>query len=146
MQVDKKDIENLLSLWKNILRLKDWDINIKIVEEKWRKYGDIKIDLDDKKAILMINQNPKCTNLEELIVHELLHIKLYPMDQMIEELIDIIYGSDPNNIKRQMPYGQFMTILESTAEDLTKGYLKAAGSKTQLSFGRIKNQVDDEIN
>lgn len=146
MQVNKNDIEKHLNVWQKTLRLCDWDINIKIVEEKWRKSGDIKIDLDDKKAILMINQNPKCTNLEELVIHELLHLKLYPMDQMIEELIDTIYGSDSDDIKRQMPYGQFMTTLESTVEDLTKGYLKAAGITTPLSFGRIKNQVDDEIN
>lgn len=35
--------------------------------------------------------------------------------------------------------------LESTVEDLTKGYLSAAKSKKSLSFGRLKSAVDKEL-
>ena len=54
----------------------DWDIKLEFVEDKtWRKTGDFKIDCDDKKAILLLNiGNPKQENLEEVIVHELMHI------------------------------------------------------------------------
>ncbi len=76
MNINKKDIEQYLIKWQDILRLRDWDISLKIVKTKWRKSGDVQIDLDDKKAILLINQTPKSTNLEELVVKELLHIKI----------------------------------------------------------------------
>ena len=145
MNINKKDIEQYLIKWQDILRLRDWDISLKIVKTKWRKSGDVKIDLDDKKAILLINQTPKSTNLEELVVHELLHIKLYNMDQMLEELLTNVFGEDENDSKREFAYGRFMLLLETTIEDLTKGYLAAIGNKEPLSFGRLQEDIDEEI-
>ena len=145
MIVNKKTIEKHLNKWQDILRLRDWDIIVKVVKIKWRKSGDIKIDLEDRKAVLLVNHRPKCTNLEELVVHELLHLKLYVMDQMIEDLLSIIYGGKEDGPKREFADTQFMTALESTVEDLTKGFLSAAGSQKSLTFGRLMTPVDAEI-
>jgi hypothetical protein len=147
IKVSEKEIEGYLRKWQSILRLRDWDILMRIIKTNWRKSGDIKIDLDDKKAVLLINHFPKCERLEELeelVVHELLHVKLYGMDQMIEELLSSVYGKkeDP---KREFAYTQFMILLESTVEDLTKGYLAMAESQNALSFGRLKKSIDEEI-
>jgi hypothetical protein len=146
MSVDKRTIEKHLEKWQNILRLRDWDIAIKVVETKWRKSGDIKVDLEDKKAVLLINKNPiTCENVEELVVHELLHLKLCGMDQMIECLMSAVYGDNQADSKREFAYTQFMVLLESTVEDLTKGYLTAIGRKENLSFGRLQEQINDEL-
>jgi len=126
MKVIKKDVEKYLSRWQNRLQLRDWDITVKIIRTRWRKSGDIKVDLENKKATLLINYNPKCLNLEEIVVHELLHIKLYGLDQMIEDLISILYGKRKTK-KRQFAWNQFMSMLEITVEDLTKGYLSSKG-------------------
>jgi hypothetical protein len=126
MKVDKKNVEKYLSKWQNKFQLQDWDISIKIIRTHWRKSGDIKVDLENKKATLFINHKPKCLNLEEIVVHELLHIKLYGLDQMIEDLISILYGKR-NTKKRQFAWNQFMSLLETTVEDLTKGYLNHGG-------------------
>ena len=66
-----------------------WDVRLELVEDPaWRKTGDFKIDCDDKKAILMLNVvNPTQENMEEVIIHELMHIKMYPLDQVTESLI-----------------------------------------------------------
>jgi len=145
MSVNKEKIEQYLNKWQEILRLRDWDVSIKIVKSKWRKSGDIKIDLDDKKAVLLVNYSPKCTNLEELMIHELLHLKLYGMDQMIENLLSIVFGKKEDDSKREFAYTQFMMLLESTVEDLTKGYLTAIKSQKSLSFGRLQKAIDEEI-
>lgn len=91
-----------------------WDIKLETVTDpSWRKTGDIKIDPDDRKAILLLNTiNPKQENLEEVIVHELLHIKLYPLDQVCYSLIT------------------------SNFEELTKCFLLAFGENKQFSYGR----------
>jgi len=143
--VNKGEIENLLRKWQDILRLRDWDIKLQIVEKEWRKSGDVKIDLDDKKAVMLINRHPRSENFEELVVHELLHVKLYRMDMMIEELMNLLYGADDEDPKKSFAYTQYMLTLESTVEDLAKGYLAAEGKDVKLSFGRLKKQVDEEI-
>ena len=147
IEVSEEEIRQHLTKWQDVLRLRDWDIMVRIVKTKWRKSGDIKIDLDDKKAVLLINHNPKCEKreeLEELVVHELLHVKLYGMDQMIDELLSLVYGKK-DNPKREFAQTQFMTLLESTTEDLTKGYLEVAKSQNALSFGRLSRSIEEEL-
>ena len=88
--------------WLEILRLKNnWDI---LLEERddpaFKKTGDFKIDPDDKKAVLILNKNnPYNENIEEVIIHELMHLKLYPLDQLTESLIDNTYDKDTNEYK-----------------------------------------------
>ena len=82
--------------------------------------------------------------MEELVIHELLHLKLYGMDQMIEELLLAVYGEKEKDSKKEFAETQFMKLLESTVEDLTKGYLTASKSQKLLSFGRLKTQIDEE--
>ena len=146
MNVDEKEIIRYLNEWQSILRLRDWDIVVRIVKTAWRKSGDVKIDLEDKKAVLLINQKPKtCENIEELVIHELLHLKLYSMDQMIENLLTAVFGGKEVDPKREFAYTQFMVLLESTVEDLTKGYLTAAGNQKALSFSRLRGEVYKEL-
>lgn len=142
---DHKELQALLEKWQHILRLRDWDIKLELVTKEWRKTGDVKIDQHDKKAILLINNcNPKQTNIEHLIIHELLHIKLFGMDQMIEKLLHCVYGNDGNDPKFSFAYDQFMELLEQTTEDLAKGYKDLGAIDQSTSFGRIQKQADDE--
>lgn len=137
--MSKNKAVHYLKKWQNILRLSDWDIRVQLVKRKWRKSGDIRVDLDDKKAILLINQKPICENIEELVVHELVHIKLYAMDQMLDDLLSALYGRRKSK-KKEFAYAQFMTLLESTVEDLTKALLTASRSRKPLSFGRLRRR------
>lgn len=139
MKVSERAVTRYLEKWQPILRLNDWDIRVQIVRKEWRKSGDVKADLDDKKAILLINQKPICENMEELVVHELVHIKVYAMDQMLDDCLSALYGTRKSR-RKEFAYGQFMTLLESTVEDLTKALLTAARSRKPLSFGRLKKK------
>ena len=128
-----------------------WDVKLEFVEDpSWRKTGDFKIDCDDRKAILMLNAvNPKQEVLEEVIIHELMHIKMYPLDQVTESLITSCFeeGSAASNFA----YQQFFTTLEQTVEELTKCFLFEFGENKELSFGRCKrtksfNDLYDGLN
>lgn len=146
MGFDENLIEKYLRKWQERLRLKDWDIKLQLINQEWNKTGDIKIDMTDKKAIVMINNyNPKENNLEPVIIHELLHLKLWGMDQMIEQLMYLVYGKDENDPKFDFAYTQFMNILESTVEDLSKSFLTLDGEDKKISFERVQKQVDDEL-
>ena len=81
--MDKRALTALFEKYIKKLRITPaWDIKLEFVEDPtWRKTGDFKIDCDDRKAILLLNAaNPKQENLEEVIVHELMHIKMYPLE------------------------------------------------------------------
>ncbi|MEL7648788.1 MAG: hypothetical protein AAGU76_11885 [Sedimentibacter sp.] len=146
MKFDEESVETYLRKWQDILRLRDWDIKYEMIATEWRKTGDIKIDVADRKAILMINNyNPKQTNLEALVIHELLHLKLWGMDQMTEQLIYSVFGQDENDPKFDFAYNQFMNTLESTVEDLSKSFLILGGENKGISFGRVEQQVIDEL-
>ncbi|MGU9064553.1 hypothetical protein ACV3WU_14050 [Clostridium perfringens] len=146
MGFDENLIEKYLRKWQERLRLKDWDIKLQLINQEWNKTCDIKIDMTDKKAIVMINNyNPKENNLEPVIIHELLHLKLWGMDQMIEQLIYLVFGKDENDPKFDFAYTQFMNTLESTVEDLSKSFLTLDGEDKKISFERVQKQVDDEL-
>ena len=133
--------------WCKKLRLTpNWDIRLEWVEdENWRKTGDVKIDCDDKKAVLMLNAaNPKQENLEEVIVHELMHLKLYPLDQFTESMI--VSTFEENTPAQNLAYIGFFTTLEQTVEELTKCFLLEFGENRELSFGRCRGmQSFDEL-
>ena len=137
--MNKIEIQVLFDKWVKKLRLvPDWDIRLEWVEDPaWRKTGDFKIDCDDKKAIILLNAvNPKQENMEEVLVHELMHLKLYPLDQLTEALIQSNFqeGSSGYNLA----YQGFFKTLEQTVEELTKCYLLEFGENKELSFGRCR--------
>lgn len=118
------DVNVCFEKWLNILRIKNqWDVKLEMISDpEFKKTGDFKIDCDDRKAILLLNErNPRQENFEEVIVHELLHLKLYPLDQITEGLIYSNYEEGSKAF--DFAYAQFMTSLEITVEELTKCFL-----------------------
>lgn len=117
-----------------------WDVKLELVDDpEWRKTGDFKIDCDDRKAILLLNaRNPKQENMEEVILHELMHLKMYPLDQVTESLIVNTFEED--SPARNFASQQFFTALEQTVEELAKCFLLEFGEDKTFSFGRCNQQ------
>ena len=145
--MNREQIQALFDNWCRKLRIvPSWDIRLEFVEDPvWPKTGDFKIDCDDKKAELMLNAaNPKQENIEEVIVHELLHLKLYPLDQVTESLI--VSHFEEGTPAWNFAYQQFFNALEQTVEELTKCYLLEFGEDKEFSFGRCKGMKSyDEL-
>ena len=117
-----------------------WDVKLELVDDPtWAKTGDFRIDCDDRKAVLLLNvNNPKQENMEEVIIHELMHIKFYPLDQVTESLIRNY--TEEGTKARDFAYEQFFTSLEQTVEELTKCFLLEFGEDRELSYGRCKKK------
>ena len=145
--MDKAAIEALFHKWCKRLRLvPTWDIRLQFVDDPdWQKTGDFKVDCDDRKAILMLNAvNPKQENLEEVIVHELMHLKMYPLDQVTESLISSHF--EEGTPAWDFAYRQFFGALEPTVEELAKCFLLEFGENKELSYGRCKGMKSyDEL-
>ena len=138
---DRAKVQERFDYWAGKLRLTPgWDIKLELVDDPtWRKTGDFKVDCDDKKAVLMLNAaNPKQENLEEVIVHELMHLKLYPLDQVTESLI--LTQLEEGTPAQSFAYRQFFHTQECTVEELAKCWLLEFGEDKELSFGRCKLQ------
>ena len=134
-------LEELFDKWCKKLRISpQWDVKLELVQDpEWRKTGDFKIDPTDRKAILMLNVvNPKQENMEEVIVHELMHIKLYPLDQVCESLITSNFEEGSKGY--DFAYTQFFENLEVTVEELTKCFLTEFGENRDFSYGRCRGQ------
>lgn len=84
--------------------------------------------------MLLNAANPRQENLEEDIVHELMHLKLYPLDQVTEALI--VSQFEEGTPAQSFAYRQFFESLEITVEELTKCFLLEFGEDKELSFGR----------
>ena len=138
--MDKEALSALFEKYVRKLRITPaWDVKLEFVEDPaWRKSGDFKIDCDDRKAILLLNTaNPKQENPEEVIVHELMHIKLYPLDQVTESLIASSF--EKGSAASDFAYRQFFVALEQTVEELTKCFLLEFGENRELSYGRCES-------
>ncbi len=137
--MDRKEITALFDKYIKKLRITpSWDIRLELIDDPaWPKTGDFRIDCDDRKAILLLNvTNPTQENLEEVIVHELMHIKMYPLDQVTESLITNCF--EEGSAAGSFAYQQFFTALEQTVEELTKCFLLEFGDNKELSYGRCR--------
>ena len=141
--MDKENLQRLFDKYCKKLRITPgWDVQLQFVEDpEWRKtgVGDFKIDCTDHKAILLLNAaNPKQENLEEVIVHELMHIKMYPLDQVTESLITSHF--EEGTPAWDFAYRQFFTALEITVEELAKCFLLEFGEDRAVSYGRCARE------
>ena len=137
--MDKTHLEAVFRKYCQKLRITPpWDVKLEFVDDPaWTKTGDFKIDCDDRKAILMLNAaNPAQENIEEVIVHELMHIKMYPLDQVTESLITNCF--EEGSVASNFAYQQFFTALEQTVEELAKCFLYEFGEDKELSYGRCR--------
>ncbi len=83
------ELNNLLEKWKKNFQLDGWKIKLEVTEFKrkdFKQSGDIKIDLKNKKATLLITNKP-FRNEESTIIHELLHLLLWEYDTFSEKII-----------------------------------------------------------
>ena len=150
--MDREQVAALFEKYCRKLRITPaWDVRLELVEDpEWQKTGDFRIDCDDRKAVLMLNaNNPKQENVEEVIIHELMHIKMYPLDQVTESLILSTFPEE--SPAQDFAYRQFYTALEQTVEELAKCFLLEFGEDRGLSYGRCHgmksfNELYDGLN
>ncbi len=118
-----------------LLRLSDWDLSLQVKGSDCHRSGDMQIRPEYASAKVLVREQLTDVSLDAVIVHELVHVKLYALDQMIEELVDLVYDEDDEDPRRRFVYGQFMMVLERTTDDLTRALLKAEGTSDSVEGG-----------
>lgn len=143
--MSEESVEHVLQKWRGALGLRDWDIRVEVARKEWLKSGDIRIDAPNKLAVLMVNETVAPEFLDEVVVHELVHLKLNDLDRTIEDLLDSLYGDDEEDPRRKFAYAQFMDRLESTTQDFTKALLALAGNREIMLTPSLRQAVEREL-
>jgi hypothetical protein len=111
-----KELNGLLKKWQRKLLLDKWKLSLKLVDFERKDYkqsGDIKVDLENKSAVVLLTKNP-FLNEEEVLVHELAHLILWDLDIFCEKII--LEKNKP--LKGQ--HGKYIDKLEKTVEHLAQ--------------------------
>jgi len=122
----KEQIKKLANVsiekWKNRLGFSRWKINVKIVvfnrADGFPQQGDFCVDYSKRKATILIGATLK-SSIEEIIVHELIHIMLWLIDQ---KMVSVIKRMPKNEQKRAED--DFLGRLEKVVDCLTKSFLR----------------------
>ncbi len=139
---NKQEIEKDFKRIIKKMNLCEWNIKLTFVEEDWKNTGNIKIDMDDKTAIVYLNIfNPKNDNYEQVLIHELCHLKVWKLDQYCESLLDATFV-DKNSKEYKFGYNMFMYNLEATVEELTQTYLPLIAKNKTKSFVRCDKRMN----
>jgi hypothetical protein len=113
-------LNKIMKKWVKRLELNDWNIKLKITEFKrkdFRQSGDIKVDMKNKKAALLMTNSP-FKNEEEVIIHELIHLLLWKYDIFVEKTILQNCG------KFKGDHMKYMNNLEETVKKFTDIFSK----------------------
>ena len=121
------ELESLVQRWQALLGLSDWVIRLELVKFK-RPFqsGDIKVDPVHKTALLLLSDTP-FRNKEETIVHELVHVVLWPLDMAAMDLVEAV-GPD-GSPAREFARSAVFRALEPVAEQLAAALLRAQGHR-----------------
>ena len=138
----ENEIRRLLNIWCRRLRITPlWDVRLDLMDDpSYRKTGDIKIDCEAHKAIVILNQSGAgAGNMEAVLVHELFHLKMYPLDQVTENLIETAFPDE--GPARDFAYTEFFTALEQTVEEMARCFMEERGENKEAGFGRCERKA-----
>ncbi len=139
--MDKEFLKKRFNYFVKKMELTHWNLSLEFVEKDWKNTGNVKVDMDNKTAIVFLNVfNPKCENLEEVMIHELCHIKMWKVDLFCESLLDSTF-EDKNSKEYKFGYNQFMSALEQTTQEFAKTYTKLLAKNRNLSLNRCSERM-----
>lgn len=140
--IDKNFLQKQFDYFVKKMEMTQWNLKLEFVEHDWKNTGNVKVDMDNKTAVVYLNIfNPKCENLEEVMIHELCHVKLWKLDLYCESLLDSTF-SDKQSKEYRFGYNQFMSALEQTTQEIAKTWTKLLAKNKNLSCNRCKERMD----
>ena len=139
--LDKEFLQSQFKYFVEETEMTHWNLKLEFVEHDWKNTGNVKVDMDNKTAIVYLNVfNPKCENLEEVMIHELCHIKLWKLDLYCESLLDVTFDNKESK-EYKFGYNQFMSALEQTTQEIAKTYTKMLAQNKILSYNRCAERM-----
>lgn len=119
----KKLAKKYIKKWGKRLGFSEWKIGAEITifkrADHFPQDGDIIIDYPKKKATVLIGVNLKAP-IEEVVVHELVHLMLWPLDQNAMSVIKVAKWANRKRTEKK-----FLGKLEKVVDRITRSFLQA---------------------
>jgi len=139
----RERLEALVKDWQRLLDLEHWTIRLELIRfNRPFQSGDIKVDPVHKTALLLLSQTP-FRDEEETIVHELVHVVLWPLDTAAMDLVEVVGPVD--SPAREFAQSTVFRVLEPVTEQLTRALLKARGHQGQPVWQVLENEAADRV-
>ncbi len=118
----RKSASESIKKWKNRLGFSEWKIDVKIVTfnraDGYPQQGDFRTSHSKNKATILVGIVLK-SSVEEIVVHELVHLMLWPIDQKTIAIIKKLPRA-----KQKKAEGDFLGKLEKVVAQITKSFLR----------------------
>ncbi len=124
MQKDSilKSAQHSIKKWKKHLGFVGWKIDAKITTfnraDGYPQQGDFRMNFSKKRATILLGTNLRWS-VEEIVLHELVHIMVWPIDQQAISAIRKL----PRQ-KQAKAEDKFLGELEAVVDQITKSFLR----------------------
>ena len=127
MKTVEEVIDLTLQRWTKYLQLRDWGITVSVVDKKKMKKtvgvevrGCVLYEIYEKSANIFILDSVGLTEIEEILVHELLHLCFYHEARFFNTISEYV-GDDA---VQELLSNQHKDIIERMLHQLTSALLK----------------------
>lgn len=140
--IGKEALERLVQRWQPVLGLQEWTIRVELVDfaREWQS-GDVKVDDVSKTALVLMSRRP-FRNEEQVLLHELLHVVLWPLDRAT---MDLAEAAPEGSRERELGENLVFRALEPATEQLTVALLKAAGKTVEPAWWALEREAEERL-
>ncbi len=142
--VGQATLEGWLQKWQTLLGLRDWKIGVELVDFlRERQSGDLRVDLPNREALVMLARRPWRADEELTLVHELMHLVLWRLDQLLEEVIGLAF---PQEGQREFASSRHLESLEEICQQLARALLHAdRGQEPPADYEALAEASRDRV-
>lgn len=140
--IGEEALERLVRRWQPVLGLQEWTIRVELVDiaREWQS-GDVKVDDVSKTALVLMTERP-FRDEEQVLLHELLHVVLWPLDRAA---MDLAEAAPAGSRERELGETMVFRALEPVTEQLTAALLRAAGRAVEPAWWALEREADERL-
>ncbi|MDQ7794753.1 MAG: hypothetical protein RDU89_10160 [bacterium] len=108
-----------------------------------RQSGDLRVDAENRQALVMLAGQPWRRDEELVLVHELMHLVLWQLDRLLDESVALAF---PEPGQREFAGNRHLESLEEICERLARALVTAErGTAPVLNYEGLAEDSRDRV-